>query len=602
MRFRNKILLAIWSVVLGLLIITYIIINYWMRSQVEARAAEELSRGSTTILELSALRDEEAAKSCQIIAETPRLKAVVELGDRNTALQLSRELTQNTFCDLFILTGVQRIPLVELIRGESRAAALTDFSPIEDAIGKKPTTSVWSFANAVYRCATAPLMVGPDVIGTVTIGFTIDEDDINSVRSMTNCDVVLLLGSSLLARTSTDDGSHELEGWIHASIKNSDEASASSGILRIQTSSGLYEAIRCRLDRGGSVNRPPISLLLLKAIDKEVRAALQPVVQSFIVLSIIFLLVTAIIGFLISRGITRPIAALVQGTAEVSRGNYDYKIDVGTGEELKFLAKKFEEMSGSLKEKVRQLAEQNTELEFTLGRLKETQEELVKSERLAATGKLTAQLSHEINNPVHNIQSCLQTVLKKMDASSADRVLLDVAYEEVERLARLTQQLLQVYRSSIVQEMVVPVSVNEVISEVLTASQQTLQDGSLNVTANYAMPLPSIQGSPDKLKQVFLNLFLNAKDAMPRGGTLTIETSGANGSVVVHVTDSGVGIAPENINRIYDAFYTTKSKVSGVGLGLSVTYGIVKQHQGTISVRSRVGEGTTFTLVFPITP
>ena len=600
MKFRNKILLAIWGVVLGLLVVTYVIINYWMRSQVEARAAEELYRNYSTIRQLDQLRDEEIAKSCQILAETPRLKAVVELGDRNTALQLSQELTQSTLNDIFILTNAQGTPLAQLIEGHVQEFPITKYAPLERAIHNAASTDVWSNGLAVYRCATTPVVVGAELIGTVSIGFQIDSAEMNSIRSMTNSEVDLLVDDAVLATTSGEGWNDELGGWIRANVRRHYDRGAPPEVLRIATAAGLVDALVCRLD-AGSAGTHAIAFLFLKPIDREVQAALKPVMESFIILSVAVLAVTAIIGFLISNGITRPIAALVQGTTEVSQGNYDYKIRVGSGEELTFLAQKFEEMSGSLKEKVRQLAEQNTELESALRQLRETQEELVRSERLAATGKLTAQLSHEINNPVHNIQSCLQTILKRMPAASADRELLETAHEEVGRLARLTQQLLQVYRTSMIQEPRTPVSLNDIIREVLAASGQAFRENRLEVVANLEQRLPAIQGSPDKLKQVFLNLFINAKDAMPRGGTLKVETCRANGNVIVRVTDTGVGIPQENVNRIFDAFFTTKSKVSGVGLGLSVTYGIVKQHDGTISVQSRVGAGSTFTLTFPIT-
>src|SRR5258707_1704626 len=124
MRLRNKILLAIWGVALGLLIITSIIINYWVRSQVRVRAAQELESNYRTTIELNTLRDEEVTKSCQILAETPRLKAVVELGDKNTALQLSKELIQNTLTDLFELTNARGAPLAQIVQGRPRTGLL----------------------------------------------------------------------------------------------------------------------------------------------------------------------------------------------------------------------------------------------------------------------------------------------------------------------------------------------------------------------------------------------------------------------------------------------------------------------------------------------
>ena len=112
--------------------------------------------------------------------------------------------------------------------------------------------------------------------------------------------------------------------------------------------------------------------------------------------------------------------------------------------------------------------------------------------------------------------------------------------------------------------------------------------------------LPVVKGSTDKLKQVFLNLILNARDAMPDGGLIRIVTAEENGLVRISISDSGVGIPKENLDKIFDAFFTTKSTVSGVGLGLSVTYGIVSQHRGTISVTSATGEGSTFVISLPV--
>ncbi|TAK51925.1 MAG: histidine kinase, partial [Bacteroidetes bacterium] len=254
----------------------------------------------------------------------------------------------------------------------------------------------------------------------------------------------------------------------------------------------------------------------------------------------------------------------------------------------------------SLKEKISQLALQNTELEKALVQLHEAQDELVKSERLAASGKITAQLSHELNNPIHNIQSCLQSALKRASQGAAERELIEIALEEVQRLAKLTRQTLDVYRVSMVQETKEPTDLNAVIREVVESSAPIFEEHNIRVILNLFNAMPKVSGLHDKLKQVFLNLCINAKDAMPSGGELTIKTLQQDGLAIAVVSDTGIGIPGENINRIYDAFFTTKGKVSGVGLGLSVTYGIIQQHNGTIDVKSTVGEGTTFTLTFPL--
>jgi two-component system NtrC family sensor kinase len=296
----------------------------------------------------------------------------------------------------------------------------------------------------------------------------------------------------------------------------------------------------------------------------------------------------------------------VRGTTEISRGNYDYTIRVDGKDELGLLARRFMAMSSSLKEKInelgklnRDLLERNRDLDETLRELRSAQEELVRSERLATTGKMTAQLAHEVNNPIHNIQSCLKTALGRLPEGTKGRDLIDVAYEEVNRLSRLSAQMLSLYRSTLVEEEMKPTNVNEILGEVVALAQGEIQDRNIVLRTEIEPSLPLVRGSHDKLKQVLLNLISNALDAMPGGGELVMLASRDNGSVHLTVKDTGVGIPRENIDRIFDAFYTTKGKVSGVGLGLSVCYGIVSQHRGSLEVESTVGKGSAFTVKLP---
>ncbi|HUI63949.1 MAG TPA: ATP-binding protein, partial [Bacteroidota bacterium] len=216
-----------------------------------------------------------------------------------------------------------------------------------------------------------------------------------------------------------------------------------------------------------------------------------------------------------------------------------------------------------------------------------------------ATGKLTAQLAHEINNPIHNIQSCLQTALQRLPRDAKGRDLIELAVEEVGRMSRLTRQMLDIYRSSRIPTQFQNVDIASVLSETLESTREDLARSRISVRTIIDQDLPPVSGSADKLKQVFLNLVLNARDAMPEGGELEASAHGENGSVRVVIRDSGIGIARENIDRIFDAFFTTKEKVSGVGLGLTVCYGIVSQHSGSITVTSQLGHGSTFTVLLP---
>jgi len=351
----------------------------------------------------------------------------------------------------------------------------------------------------------------------------------------------------------------------------------------------------------------PIQYLIVKSTHREISRSLNPILGTFGFISLVFLALTTLIGYAIAGGISKPINELVRGTTEVSKGNYDYAIAVSGKDEVSFLAQRFGDMSKSLKEKIDELGRlnqdlvgRNRDLDETLQKLKEAQEELVKSERLAATGKLTAQLAHEINNPVHNIQSCLKTGLGRLPKDIQGRDLIEVAYEEVARMSKLTRQLLDFYRTSFVPEEMHPVDLNQVLTDIVGAFGAELSTAGIEVELNLHDPLSPIRGSSDKLKQVFLNIILNAKDAMPEGGRLKISSEESDGMAKVSVSDTGVGIPKENISRIFDAFFTTKSKVSGVGLGLSVCYGIISQHRGTINITSSAGQGSAFTISLPL--
>jgi signal transduction histidine kinase len=322
-------------------------------------------------------------------------------------------------------------------------------------------------------------------------------------------------------------------------------------------------------------------------------------------------LVIFVSSFMFTRFVSGPVDRLVAATRAMSEGDLDTPIPgaagrSGAGDEMEFLAARFGEMRISLKQKMgeldhanRELSQKNRDIEEALDRLRRTQEELVRSERLAVTGTLTAQLSHEINNPVHNIQSLLASSLRRMRAGEPARELVSVALDEVTRLAGLTRQMLDMYRGAPAAEERSQVSVMEILEELGRLYGVPFGGQNIAIRIEPSADLLSVRGSRDKLKQVFINLLLNARDAMPHGGTIMISARRGPGTVAVDVADTGTGIPPENLDRIFDAFFTTKKEVSGVGLGLSVSHGIVHQHGGTIAVGSAVGAGTRFTITLP---
>jgi two-component system NtrC family sensor kinase len=232
----------------------------------------------------------------------------------------------------------------------------------------------------------------------------------------------------------------------------------------------------------------------------------------------------------------------------------------------------------------------------------ELERRLMQADKLSSIGLLAAGVAHEVNTPLAVISTYAQMLAKQISGDEQKAPLLEKIARQTFRASEIVNSLLNFSRTSPTE--FVPVDLNKVIRETLTLVEHQLAKSSVNVVLELDESIGLIKGSTGKLQQVFLNLFLNARDAIESGaaagGSLTIETSRWNGTVRTSVRDTGAGIAPENIARIFDPFFTTKGALKGTGLGLSVSYGIVREHGGDIEVFSQPGAGTQFLLTFPL--
>ena len=230
--------------------------------------------------------------------------------------------------------------------------------------------------------------------------------------------------------------------------------------------------------------------------------------------------------------------------------------------------------------------------------LRRTQEQLLQSEKLAAMGRLTSQIAHELNNPLYGIMNTLELLKTEISPESKRRKILEMALSETVRLSELLRKMLSFSKPD--QEEKQAVDLNTVVDEILLLHEKQLQENDIKIKTSFAEELPQISASKDQLRQVFLNLVANARDAMPDGGTLTVTSAADPEYVRIEIADSGIGIKEEHLKKIFDSFFTTKDSVKGVGLGLSVCYGFIKDHGGDIQVESKLDSGTTFTITFPI--
>jgi two-component system NtrC family sensor kinase len=327
------------------------------------------------------------------------------------------------------------------------------------------------------------------------------------------------------------------------------------------------------------------------------------------------LLVIVLIGLFIvyfsRRFVDRPIHKLIEASRAISAMDLDQPVVVDAAGELQELAASFNTMRERLKTAIHDLHAATRDLERTAderGRqLLVAQRRLIQSDRQASLGQLAASVAHEINNPVAGVLnlSHLMRRLLRDDGVPAERLgefrrYLDQIIAETTRVGRIVADLLAFSRRSSPQS--APADLNEIVRSTLSLLAHKLD--LLGVRQELALnaALPQAVCDRSQIQQVVTNLVMNAAEAMPQGGTVTVATAIANGggSVSLRVTDTGVGIPEERLARIFDPFFTTKEEGKGVGLGLAVVYGIVQAHGGAVDVQSRPGEGTAFIVILPI--
>ena len=254
------------------------------------------------------------------------------------------------------------------------------------------------------------------------------------------------------------------------------------------------------------------------------------------------------------------------------------------------------------KEMQEKLSKAYQELSQSNQQLKESQEQLIRAEKLTSLGELSASIAHEVNNPLSGVLVYTQLMEKKMKSDSLSKeVALEYLFKmetELNRSTKLVRNLLDFARQS--PPAFHKISINEVVNRAFDLAAYTAKTQQVQVIKELAPSLPDVTADFDQLQQVCTNLILNAIQAMPGGGKLTLRTSLDKDYLKIEVRDTGYGISPENMRKLFTPFFTTKQEVKGVGLGLAVSYGIIQRHHGRIEVQSKEKEGTAFTVYLPL--
>ncbi len=311
-------------------------------------------------------------------------------------------------------------------------------------------------------------------------------------------------------------------------------------------------------------------------------SAFQALVHTFnnrVALIALFCIVLAgVVAVPIARLITQPIAELVAANRRLAGGDMAVRVQPYGSGELAMLGHSFNKMAETLHQ---------------------AQQELLHKERLASMGQLAAGVAHEINNPLGTILLFADILYKEMDEADPRREDLKLIVDEAVRCKNIVADLLNFSRQQEV--LAQETAVSDLLNQTIDTVRRQPNFEQVDIVCDFEPDLPSIQADPAQLQQVFINLLQNAAEAMAGEGTITLSARLTdNQQVEIKVADTGCGIPPEHLGKLFTPFFTTKALGKGTGLGLSIVYGIIKMHRGQIGVQSQVGEGTTFTITLPV--
>jgi two-component system NtrC family sensor kinase len=327
-----------------------------------------------------------------------------------------------------------------------------------------------------------------------------------------------------------------------------------------------------------------IGMLFTGILEAKYRDMRMRTVLIFLAITTLGMVVAFFISFNLGQSIIRKIRILKQATEAISSGDLDYQLPPGRSSGFDMVDEAFNNMARSLKDRD--------------DRLQKAFQRITSTERLASLGQMAAGVAHEINNPLGGILLYSNLVLEEMPSDHASRGNMEKIIYQTERCKKIVQNLLDFARTP--SGDLTPLSVNEVILTTLNlVKDQTIFHG-IEVKTDLVNKLPPVMGDLSRLEEVFLNLFINAVDAMEGKGTITITSRlSSMGMVKISITDTGKGIDRSYLPHIFEPFFTTKEPGQGTGLGLSITYGIIQKHGGIIDVESEPGRGTTFFITLP---
>ena len=354
-----------------------------------------------------------------------------------------------------------------------------------------------------------------------------------------------------------------------------------------------------------NINNEIIGILYVGMLERPYIDTTSRVMLTFTLMAFLFVIFLLVILYFATSRIINPLQKMVIATQEIAKGDLSHKVEVNSKDEIGYLADSFNQMTADLKTANQKLIEWGKTLEKKVEErtkeLREMQEHLIQSEKLASLGKLAAGIAHEINNPLGGILIYSHLLLEDTSKKSPHYENLKKIVKETSRCKDIVRGLLEFARPK--EPEMTLININDAVDRSLAIVEGQTIFQNITLDKTYSSDLPKIVADESQLQQVFMNIIINAAEAMDGKGKLSLRTSMNTDRthIEIKISDTGHGIKEEDKKRLFEPFFSTKEVGKGTGLGLAISYSIIQKHQGTIEVESQEGKGSAFTIKLPVT-
>ena len=625
---RKKIFFYTAVLIAGAIAIIFLILGRGIETDLRRFAENDLVKTRSVFRELEKARFDRLVSLANVIADVPILKAVVTTGDSATVVEAALIYQKTARSDLLIITDRTGRVLARAHNPAQYGDSLRDNPHVSNALKGEVVVGTLFHGDSLYQTVARPLTLRDQLLGTLVMGFRVGDPLATELHKMTGTEVAFILGPRILATSLQPENETELARLLKRGLRKAGKPSAgpiAAKPFELTLSGEPFLVLLEKVTESGTGK--PVILSIMKSLRPSM-AVRNSLGKNLLWMGLAFLVTAMGIAFFLSRTITGSLRSLLQGTRRISAGDLNQPIESDSRDEIGELARSFNRMMDDLKASRAQVEDYSRHLESkiedAMDRLRESQHIILRSEKLASIGKLASGVAHEVLNPVNIIGMHSQSWLRETNIEPRLRKSFEVIDEQVHRTARITDGLRRFSRQTEPERN--RIDLHDLLSETLHLVAHELRIRRIEVVQDLESNLPEVLGDKDQLAQVFLNLFTNARDAMPNGGRLSLRGrcgnhdglmaagvhrrgagfgekglgNGDNRTVVISVEDTGEGIPEEMLSKIFDPFFTTKPVDKGTGLGLSISHSIIEAHSGEIQVQSRINEGTVISVCLPV--